>query len=486
IEDDPSAEHSSQLGGSQGSVLRAWGRLPNSVAEDLRLSAPALALLAFYLTKTADFFLSEAAAKRGLPLSKRARGRKIGNHALRKQQNELIEAGYLQRSQPKAQSGRFGKGVERVALPPGEYHRRVYESWQNGSLSGAAIGVLIYVRASNLGRSRKQIQYRFDASKSVVGKALRALMDAGLVLRIGQRSKGQYESVIYRDAATKPRWPRTAGHNSTYGVATGGTVTGEEGGPILKELKKPTDRRELEDGTITDIYSHGDKFGLAAVSQSSLLSEALANRKHLGWIKALRIKGDWLALVEHASDDHDELHIAVGDKALACWVFEACDGLISQDLLDPSGIFSIRRMAAMRITALSINPQDGLKQFLKMVGKTARRGSRWLNSLELVGLPLVAQIRKKRFADLRSVVEEIHSRDISRLLADHLAGDLWGLNNLLALAPRDVAITAILEGLHNASINGKRVGEIMTWRYFEDAIRKEARKAAIADVYLGE
>lgn len=281
-EDDPSAEHSSQLGGSQGSVLRAWGRLPNSVAEDFRLSAPALALLAFHLTKTADFFLSEAGAKRGLPLSKRTRGRTIGNHALRKQQNELIEAGYLQRIQPKAESGRFGKGVERVTVPLGEYHRRVYESWQDGSLSGAAIGVLIYVRASNLGRSRKQIQCRFDASKSVIGKALRALMDAGLVLRIGQRSKGQYESVIYRDAATKPRWPRTAGRNSTYGDATDATVTGEEGGPILNELIKPTDRREDEVLLITDIYSCGDDLGLDGLARSSLLSEALANRKHLG------------------------------------------------------------------------------------------------------------------------------------------------------------------------------------------------------------
>lgn len=193
-----------------------------------------------------------------------------------------------------------------------------------------------------------------------------------------------------------------------------------------------------------------------------------------------------MALVEHASDDHDELDIAVGDKALACWVFETCDRQISADLLDPIGIFSIRRMAAMRITALSVTPQDGLEQFLKMVGNIVRRGSRWLNSLELVSLPLVAQIRKKRFADLRSAVTEIHSRDISRLLADHLAGDLWGLNNLLALAPRDVAITTILEGLHNASINGKREGEIITWRYFEDAIRKEARKAAIASVYLDD
>lgn len=462
----------------------AWGRIPNVVVDNEQLTAKALALLAYHLTKTRNFSLSEKAAQRGLPLSKGARGRKIGNHKLRQQRANLMDLGYLVRYQPKLESGRYTKSVEQVLLPEAQYYRRVEEGWQDGSLGDTEIAILIFIRASNRGRTRKQIQSRFDMSKHIAGKALRGLKEKGYICEERLKNeKGQLGEIYYHDKTTFSRNKRSTAEISTHGDSTHGQATDGVVGDLLTErtahIGTPSYIMTVCHGMID--YSSSKSPKVDANALAILRTAALNDRRLLGWLCGYSDPEVCDILTRLDETAFDEVADCMEDEELLQRLRAVCEGRVSPHIESCAGLYALRHLAAAWIGATGGSPELGLEKILDEIQDRVGKQARQLNGLALVGKAIVGQIMTLVQRDLASTAQQIFARDYARLLTPSLRKDTKGLRRILCLAPRQIAVDAIFQALHDASTGQKGQGAIRSWDYFGHAIEIEARRVMLTN-----
>ncbi len=181
---------------------RGLRQLPHAVADDRRLWAGALGMLAFRTAHEAgDYALNQVNMKRIFGLSK---------DRFYKFLKCLLESGYLRRHQPSkfAPDGSFSFTREELCLDPPPPGREGYAIWgarDFNSLHGLdmeSVGVLVwlYSHAPGIEHTFWQINNRFEMPTATLKRRLQALVDRGLVERAnnGRNERGEFTGPSYR------------------------------------------------------------------------------------------------------------------------------------------------------------------------------------------------------------------------------------------------------------------------------------------------
>jgi hypothetical protein len=169
-------------------------RFPHAASDDRRLSAEALALLAFRST-----FLESVRRFRTLPAAgKNSLG--LGRDRFYATAHELKALGYVEREQSRP----CVKTIETVHLdraPAGRSgYQRIDRAIFEAGLSARAVGVLVWARShsQSFKINAAAVMKRFAWSRPTALKYLGELLDAGLVGRRQVRGSGQrFETMLY-------------------------------------------------------------------------------------------------------------------------------------------------------------------------------------------------------------------------------------------------------------------------------------------------
>jgi hypothetical protein len=180
---------------------RAWGRLPNSVALDQRVTTETLVLLA-YRTTLVNFSLAVEGH------NALVRGGGLGRDVVLRANAEARRLGLLERQQLGGRPGsKFRHAVEELALPePGQLGRRIIrQSWFSGALSKRELAALLFLRAAGRVLCR-ELADRFDWSRTTAKDVLRTLVKRELVVVSTTRTdEGAFGPTFYAARARIPR-----------------------------------------------------------------------------------------------------------------------------------------------------------------------------------------------------------------------------------------------------------------------------------------
>jgi hypothetical protein len=185
---------------------RAWGRLPNSIAIDPRVSVENLLLLALRTT-----LIDYALAIEGHNVLVRGGG--LGRNVVKRANAEAVRLGLLIRDQAGGQPGsKFAYAKERLTLPePGKLGRRIVpRQWFDGTLDKQELAVLLYLRAAGRVMCR-EVAARFGWSRPTAKGALDRLAHRGLVVVLPTRTAtGAFAATFYKAIPSVPRDLRAA------------------------------------------------------------------------------------------------------------------------------------------------------------------------------------------------------------------------------------------------------------------------------------
>lgn len=205
-------ERAELAGASKREPLRAflaaegWGKLPDAVALDERVSDANLILIALRATgKNYD-----------LPtvgLNMVVRGGGLGRNAVEDANREARHLGLLARWQPGGKPGeKFAYAEERLTFPePGALRQRmVWRSWFGGILSRKELAALLYMRAK--GRTlRRELEARFRWSSPTAKAALDGLASRRLIMVSATRTAtGAFGPTFYETISPVPKDLETA------------------------------------------------------------------------------------------------------------------------------------------------------------------------------------------------------------------------------------------------------------------------------------
>jgi len=178
---------------------KAFAKFPHDVAMDPRLSADALAVLAYRGTFVGDFRLHHVSVRKRLGIGK------TRFYAILELLGRL---GYLTREQVR-KNGAFGRAKETVNLDcaPRRYvgYRVHYRSLFEQSIEAKSLGIYLYLAAfaKTFAISLSQVEARFQRCNASAGKHLKVLIDSGLVERQEPRTaSGRFKGTTY-----VARWP---------------------------------------------------------------------------------------------------------------------------------------------------------------------------------------------------------------------------------------------------------------------------------------
>src|SRR5262249_43101190 len=127
---------------------RAFGKLPNEVARDRRLSPAAMVAIAYRVTIADDrslWGLSPADVKSIVA------GKGFGRNVFERAMREARDAGYIQRWQPRPVKGQYQKAKDVLTLPPcgasGKAGWHLERAWFDGRFALNELAALLFLRA---------------------------------------------------------------------------------------------------------------------------------------------------------------------------------------------------------------------------------------------------------------------------------------------------------------------------------------------------
>lgn len=461
----------------------AFGRLPNSVALDTRLSAGALTLLAYRVTRIGEFALNVDAAARGLPMrcAPPSEGRKIGRTRFKKQIAELVEAGYIRRRQPPSHGrNSFKYAIETLELPSGHY-RVCYERWHDGALSEAAIAALVYIRAHNCAVSLTSICTRFEWARGTAGRAVKELISVGAIIMPNGRNGG------YADAETTIVQNRSHESPSRENPSHD-TISHDTAAHTLRDRYAPRDHHSRRDrephmaGNYPCRLSAED----GASFSSEIANAAWSSDRLLGWADAT----DNPTLVDMLRDVSDEAladcEAVMTDSELLAAADEAAGGRIHRDIRTPEGAYALRLLAGILVDAYAETPDRAIAEVIQAIRtRIGNNPDSWLNSLRLIGVRVIWHScggGTDPFSLATELWAQVQRADGARILCLKLAQRPRELAAFISqFDDREGALFSICTNLRSAMISGKAPKSVKTWEYFRPAIENDAKSEAMAD-----
>ena len=368
-------------------------RFPNAVARDMRLSEPALVILAYRSTFVGVYALSVTALIRGQIVHGRGLGRDVIERAI----HELVAASYLERNQPVRQpGGPFRRVEEEIRLPSsgasGNAARVVRKSWFDGSLTLKELAALLFLRAGLPNRAEvfpREIAERFGWSIPTVNVVINALVQRKLVIQTRRRRPdGTFTATTYRVVSRVPALLPPAQSTATK-PGPGKPGNGKSGNlqkDIPPHVLEPAARENPLQTGGPGTHVHRDKRDGRSPSSSleEIESEAFGFEL-LGWIDDYEKECHTSLQDLFDPDLFDELVETVSDSWLHAALSDATRKRISPKIFSPAGLYAVRWLAACMH-----DTDDPLDTLLRRIStRIGKRPGAWLNSLALIGKGVV-------------------------------------------------------------------------------------------------
>lgn len=385
----------------------AFAFFPNVVARDVRVPPSLLVLLAFRMTfadERSAWGINEKKLS-NQPIVKKGTG--LGKNNIREalalaQSQELA---YLRRWQKPGQNGRYGNAADRLTLPPcgdsGKEGRHIKREWFDGTLSLNAMAVFLFMRAgSGKGPAlfASEIEDRFGWSRPTVGKYLHELERHKLIDSDWARhpdGNGRFFGKLYRMLPAEHWliWSRVK--NPGGGLP----CSGKQGDTRIfppHGLKKEPLPRGYASKNFEAPYAMDIDFGPleAPPTPASPADIAWTSTNLLAKID----NGMELSVYLWDVDEEtvDAILAVADDVELRRHLETATGGRISQEILSAAGLYSVRWLAALRMTTLAeslgeeIAPAAAMQFVLEAIfNRIGNRPPARLNSLSLVGKRIV-------------------------------------------------------------------------------------------------
>lgn len=176
-------------------VATGWAKFPNALANDIRLDAPALVVLAYRMTKPADWVLRE----RDLARIVKAEGRSgLGRDKARSTYVTLKKCGYIDRRQS-IEKGRKQRLIERLTVETRtKSFAQIPAHIFDGTLTCGALAVVVFVAANNSVFGR-EVAERFGWHRETANKYIREAIDRRFVIEEAtRRPNGTFERWKYK------------------------------------------------------------------------------------------------------------------------------------------------------------------------------------------------------------------------------------------------------------------------------------------------
>jgi hypothetical protein len=205
-------------------------------------------------------------------------------------------------------------------------------------------------------------------------------------------------------------------------------------------------------------------------------------------------------LVDGPDEDYlQAVYAAADDSRLDTSLRMATDNRIARHILTPVGLYAVRWFAAQMVVQPDdengrepVTPIEALGAFLDAIfARIADRPGEWLNSLALIGRRLVGdqyggwtpQTGLYTSQGKEAALADLVAADGAKALAPRLRRDVAGFHRFV----QQMASKHTVDGVHCAAyvedailglllrgtIDGKAVGSIRYWRYFEPAIAEQ-------------
>ena len=501
-------------------------KFPNAVARDKRLSPVGLVLTAYRSTFVGKYKL--------LPnqLSKLAR-KGLGKNAAKAGIANMRAAGCLDRRQPASAPGTFAQAEETLSLPEGK-GRLVARAWFDGTLDAKEMAALIYLRAGT-GRGketwRRELEDRFGWAPRTAARVLGALVGRDLVVKtVTCNTDGTHRSTTYsvpqlardrlarsgmqnqgngksstmqkRDRAN-PACANPAcanpGH-STYLSGTPHSPPSEEHLNVLPSGACPnTPDQGLEMYAPRALREAAPTISNLEIDRLHQIAEA--DRSLLGWLADNEGGPLEVFAEEPPAKAVRAVYEAATDAKLRKALREATDRRIAYILTTPQGLHALRWLAAVLMAKAegSATPIEALASVLDAIfARIADQSDEWLNSYALIGKRLAGDLYGGGWAPRAGVytaqgkqaaLDDILAADGAKTLSAPLRRDVVGLDRFVREQASKhriagVAYTAEIEAviankLRSFMIDGRDVGSIKSWRYFEAAVADEMHRCAM-------
>ena len=167
------------------------------------------------------------------------------------------------------------------------------------------------------------------------------------------------------------------------------------------------------------------------------------------------------------------------DATLADLIRSAAGDRVHPEILTPGGLYAVRHLTAYVRAKVALEQGEeiaahsALMLAIMPICAIRDRGG-WLNSLQVVGLRLAGTAHNGRSSPATDYLAELRDADHAKILAPRLFGrGKGGLTHLLNQFGAEQTIGTIKAVLTRAMFDGKAVGSVTTWRYFEAAIVDE-------------
>jgi hypothetical protein len=402
-------------------VAGPFGRLPNAVARDAKLTAAALVTIAWRITVATDrasFGLSAGALARSL----KGMGRDVAQCAIA----AARDMGYLERAVRTTSTGKIIGGNNRGsdgtwstakdALTPkaltcgesGKAGRHIRRAWLEAH-DYKVIAVWLYLQAGTGAGPvlRREVEKRFGWNRGTARKYLRRAVKLGLAKEIKVRgANGQYQRDVFHALpfghhgqklgdGVDPAMDKnhaTVPHVTVFQATN--VLPSEEPSQRTPNGESPA---RTQRGNYTFRSSTGEVLTLSEISKEDfcrIRSDAESNARLLGWESEDRPHGeqafnDVVLGSDRGSDGFAEilrrLPIENGIEALRT----ETGGRVHPEIASPAGVYTLAFFAAFLMGAdeeetLEANEALGMV-LLGIKDRIGNQEDAWLNSLKLIG-----------------------------------------------------------------------------------------------------
>jgi hypothetical protein len=232
-------------------------------------------------------------------------------------------------------------------------------------------------------------------------------------------------------------------------------------------------------------------------------AEAHSSSVLLGWIDDIADKPLREALDNVGAETMAKVSAAMSNDELSEHVLKMTGKRVSAEILTPAGLYAVRALAAPLVDEDGdVGPVDAIIAVLNaMWVRIGSRPGQWLNSLALIGKRIsycsegtqfyaraTEQPKPTRFAGRNdrpipknAELSRLAEADHAKTLAPKLLRDLAGLQAFLAKHGGEVALNVMTAILWRHTLDGKSVGSVRSWKYFEDAIAEARHKEAMQE-----
>ena len=327
----------------------AFGKLPNALARDKRVSEELLVVIGYRCTFAGSYGLNERAICTGRSHTIASKG--LGRDVFRRAMASGRQLGLIKRWQPAPKGTKYSFALDELCLPPAmQSYKHVRREWFAGQFSLRALALLLFIGAGT-GRGpytfAREISQRFGWSRPTIQAAIAELLSAGLIERIERRAGGgRFAGVCYgRARLGRPSSARAVASNkkapSSKLPATGVTGDGQSG----VTPNNPRDVLHKDTNHVIHKYHGVHRPDATALAEVPLTVREAATRspRILGWVAS---DIDPLKCYDL---DHD-LAGSIYAGLDADWVREAIrkatDRRVSPEIMSDAGLYGVSAIAA--------------------------------------------------------------------------------------------------------------------------------------------